>query len=190
MTSWLRQVHFQIFNDTFTRIPILGPYWSISGCHFLQQVHITLSSNFTSSIACHFSSWKATTQSISYWRRAATLCGLTFFGTILSTAEDSVHPVNCWMLLIGLFMLPKSRPHCLHTRRSRISFVEGQDNRKEYLFEIPFFAFSRRRLALKARFWNRAIYLDSLSDFVHLILKGSSKGLSTFISKDVETNTF
>ena len=101
-----------------------------------------------------------------------------------------VHPVNCWMLLIGLFMLPKSRPHCLHTRRSRISFVEGQDNRKEYLFEIPFFAFSRRRLALKARFWNSDIYLGSLSDFVHLILKGSSKGLSTFISKDGETNTF
>ena len=38
----------------------------------------TLPWNSTSSIKCHSSSWKATTQSISYWRRAATLCGLTF----------------------------------------------------------------------------------------------------------------
>ena len=66
---------------------------------------------------------------------------------------------------------------------------KGRNNHRKYLLEIILFAFSRRRLALKARFWSNDKYLASLSDFAPSI-KGSSKLLSTLILKDGETNTF
>ena len=40
LTQKLRWAHFYTLNNTFTNIPLLGSYWSISPIfHFLQQAH-------------------------------------------------------------------------------------------------------------------------------------------------------